>query len=164
MRFILVLLCVAGAGFSGWVFGSLHPAPDSVLDPIRSQLAAFAAPNEAIATTATASRALEPIDATEESLAMYRFWIREARELHPYAESEDRMYAVMMCESGGNASIVNPAGPYTGLFQYSDETWRGAWNTYRDGEITEAQAQIFATALAWSLNMQSHWGCYRAAE
>jgi hypothetical protein len=71
------------------------------------------------------------------------------------------MYAVMMCESGGRPLIANPAGPYTGLFQYSNATWNGAWNTYRDRGVKSAEAQIMATALAWSLNMQSHWGCYR---
>lgn len=94
------------------------------------------------------------------ALDQYRVWISEARALHPYSDSEQRMYDVMMCESGGNPSIVNPAGPYTGLFQYVAGTWNGEWNTYRESEITDARAQIFATALAWSLNMQSHWGCY----
>jgi hypothetical protein len=100
----------------------------------------------------------------EAALAQYRVWISEARVTHPYADSEDRMYDVMMCESGGNPEIVNPAGPYTGLFQYVDGTWQGDWNTYRDQAITDARAQIFATALAWNLGMQSHWGCYAQAQ
>lgn len=97
------------------------------------------------------------------ALDQYRAWISEARTLHPYPDSETRMFDVMMCESGGNADIVNPAGPYTGLFQYANGTWNGEWNTYRDSEITDGRAQIFATALAWSLNMQSQWGCYTRA-
>jgi hypothetical protein len=95
------------------------------------------------------------------TLALYRAWIAEARAKHPYADSVDRMYAVMMCESGGRLAVVNPAGPYTGLFQYVAGTWNGTWNTYRTAGMVDAKAQIFATALAWSLNMQSHWGCYR---
>jgi hypothetical protein len=71
------------------------------------------------------------------------------------------MYAVMMCESGGKASIVNTAGPYKGLFQYSPLTWNGPWNTYRDQGILDPKAQVFATALAWSLKMQRQWGCYK---
>lgn len=70
------------------------------------------------------------------------------------------MHAVMMCESGGRPAAVNPAGPYTGLFQYSDSTWNGAWNIYRNDGIRDPKAQIFATALAWNLRMQGHWGCY----
>ncbi|NQY14779.1 MAG: hypothetical protein HRT81_13080 [Henriciella sp.] len=99
----------------------------------------------------------------EAALAQYRVWISEARAVHPYPDSEDRMFDVMMCESGGNPEIVNPAGPYTGLFQYVAGTWDGDWNTYRDQAITDARAQIFATALAWNLGMQSHWGCYTRA-
>ena len=94
-------------------------------------------------------------------LKQYRTWIGEARAKYGYTESADRMYAVMMCESGGRAAIVNPAGPYKGLFQYSPLTWNGPWNTYRDQGILDAKAQVFATALAWSLKMQRQWGCYK---
>lgn len=96
----------------------------------------------------------------EAALAQYRVWMGEARVLHSYPESEQRMYEVMMCESGGHADIVNPAGPYSGLFQYADGTWSGDWNTYRENDILDPRSQIFATALAWSLNMQGQWGCY----
>jgi len=96
-----------------------------------------------------------------EALSQYRAWIAWARRQHPYVESEARMYAVMMCESGGRPLIANPTGPYTGLFQYSNATWNDGWNIYRDRGVKNAEAQILATALAWSLNKQSHWGCYR---
>jgi hypothetical protein len=96
-----------------------------------------------------------------DTLSQYRAWIAWARRQHPYEESDARMYAVMMCESGGRPLIVNSAGPYTGLFQYSNATWNGPWNTYRDRGVKNPEAQIMATALAWSPNMQSHWGCYR---
>ncbi len=96
-----------------------------------------------------------------DALNQYRAWIAWARSQHPYDESEARMFAVMMCESGGRSLIANPAGPYTGLFQYSNATWTDTWNTYRDRGVKSAEAQIMATALAWSLNMQSQWGCYR---
>lgn len=98
--------------------------------------------------------------ANEQAFDQYRAWISEARARHPYPDSEERMYAVMMCESGGRATVVNSAGPYSGLFQYSPATWSGDWNTYRDEDILDPQAQIFATALAWSNGMQGHWGCY----
>jgi uncharacterized protein YabE (DUF348 family) len=32
--------------------------------------------------------------------------------------------ALAQCESGGNPNIVNPAGPYYGLYQFSLSTWR----------------------------------------
>lgn len=95
------------------------------------------------------------------NLMQYRTWITEARVKHPYPEAEQRMYDVMMCESGGKADIVNKAGPYTGLFQYSTPTWKGAWNAYKDGGITDAKSQIFATAQAWEKKMQNQWGCYK---
>jgi len=110
----------------------------------------------ALAACATPSK---PAPSTPQD--QYRAWISEARRKHPYEESEARMHAVMMCESGGRPSIVNPAGPYTGLFQYAKATWNGAWNIYRNDGILDPRAQIFATALAWSLDMQNHWGCYR---
>lgn len=127
-------------------------------------LAACASPAKSAVTAAgvtpppvTNPRAA-PDDAT---LKLYRQWIGWARVKHPYADSEARMYAVMMCESGGRSAIVNPAGPYTGLFQYATGTWNDTWNTYRADGPLNAKAQIFATALAWSLKMQSHWGCYK---
>lgn len=99
--------------------------------------------------------------ADTETVARYRDWISEARALHPYDDSERRMFEVMRCESGCNASAVNRAGPYRGLFQYSDATWHGAWNLYRDKSVLDPKAQIFATALAWSKHMQRRWGsCY----
>lgn len=65
------------------------------------------------------------------------------------------MVALMMWESRGQAALVNPAGPYTGLFQYSASTWRGDWNSYRDQSILDPKAQIFATTQAWQRRMQS---------
>jgi hypothetical protein len=90
----------------------------------------------------------------------YREWIHEARDMYPYADSEERMVAVMLCESGGDPAIVSPDGVNHGLFQYNAATWAGDWNPYRDQPIYDARAQIFATACAWSLGMQGQWGCY----
>jgi len=112
-------------------------------------------------TTSTSPTGDPRAPASEATLAQYRAWITDARKKHPYPESEARMYAVMMCESTGRVAIVNPAGPYTGLFQYAAGTWNDTWNTYRGDGMLDAKAQIFATALAWSRDMQSHWGCYR---
>lgn len=69
------------------------------------------------------------------------------------------MFQVMLCESNGNASVFGAAG-YVGLFQYRKATWKGSWNIYKDEDIHDARAQIFATALAWHDNLQGMWGCY----
>ena len=120
-----------------------------------------AAPAATPAPAAPAASTNPRAPATEATLKQYRAWIAEARAKHPYADSEARMNAVMMCESGGRAGVVNPVGPYSGLFQYAVPTWKDKWNTYAGGGILDAKSQIFATALAWSLKMQSHWGCYK---
>ena len=95
------------------------------------------------------------------TLEQYKQWIREAREKHPYRESVDKMYRVMMCESGGDARALGGGGRWKGLFQYVTSTWRGSWNPYRAEDVFSAKAQIFATAHAWSRGMQGHWTCYR---
>lgn len=86
----------------------------------------------------------------------YRALMEEARRKHPYPESVDVMWQVMMCESSGNPTIAGPGG-LMGLFQYTPETWTGSWNPYRDQPISDARAQIFATAKAWSDGYQHWW-------
>jgi hypothetical protein len=93
------------------------------------------------------------------SSEQYRAWMDEARIRHPYGESVEQMWEVMMCESSGDPNTI--AGAHHGLFQYSVETWAGDWNPYRDSPILDPQAQIFATAKAWHDGYQSWWGCYR---
>ncbi len=93
----------------------------------------------------------------------YRAWIEQARVQYPYAESADKMWQVMQCESSGNPNIGDPAGQHFGLFQYNTTTWAGDWNPYRDHSIFDAQAQIFATAKAWHDGNQAWWGCYLLA-
>ncbi len=90
--------------------------------------------------------------------AQYRLWMEEARTLHPYSETVEHMWAVMLCESGGQPNASN--GVNHGLFQFSADTWAGAWNAYRDQPILDPRAQIFATAQAWQAGYQSWWGCY----
>jgi hypothetical protein len=93
-------------------------------------------------------------------LDQYRAWMEEARAAHPYGESLDVMWEVMICESSGRADEV--AGSYSGLFQYDSATWAGDWNPYRTNAILDPRAQIFATAKAWLDGNQHWWGCYRA--
>jgi hypothetical protein len=94
------------------------------------------------------------------NVSQYRLWMADARALYPYAQSVDKMYRVMMCESGGNPSASGGRGAWLGLFQYAPGTWRGSWNPYRSNSIWDAKSQIYATAKAWSIGMQSHWSCY----
>ncbi|MBI3437842.1 MAG: hypothetical protein HY054_04185 [Proteobacteria bacterium] len=177
MRLLVVLIL---GGIIGWIVGSLYPAPQAWLawinrpaieehlnpgaqDPATTrstpaptpESSAQPAPSSTPPSAQSSHRG--PVDA--QTLNQYRAWIHEARQTHPYPDSEDRMYALMMCESRGQATLVNPAGPYSGLFQYSSATWRGAWNTYRDQSILDPRAQIFATALAFQRHMQGQWGC-----
>lgn len=184
MRILILVLFFGLLWVSGWIVGSLYPAPQMLLTPVQSWLAEPEdAPDRQIDTDGT--DLVEPTEFSESGEAaapdadpppsvntseseaspdQYRAWISEARAEHPYTDSEERMFAVMMCESGGDASIVNPAGPYTGLFQYAVGTWNGDWNLYRDNGMTDARSQIFATALAWNLGMQNQWGCYTSHE
>ncbi len=99
--------------------------------------------------------------ASASTLAQYKTWIAQARAMYPYPQSTDKMYRVMMCESGGNASVVGGTGNrYIGLFQYAPSTWAGRWNSYRYNSMYDAKSQIFATAKAWSIGMQNQWSCY----
>ncbi len=80
--------------------------------------------------------------------------------MYPYPQSIDKMYRVMICESSGNPKASGGGGAWLGLFQYARGTWGGRWNPYRNNSIFDAKSQIFATAKAWSIGMQSHWSCY----
>ncbi|ABX04553.1 MAG TPA: hypothetical protein DEF47_08960 [Herpetosiphon sp.] len=106
-------------------------------------------PTQAVAST--------PSISADDWQSQYRAWIEEARQTHPYSESSEVMWNVMICESSGNPTIQGPGG-LTGLFQYQPSTWAGTWNPYRDQPITDARAQIFATAKAWHDGNQQWWG------
>ena len=187
MRLLFVLII---GGLLGWIVGSLYPAPRAWLASINLaaiqqrlassgeqahsplttiQTGANAPTTIAAAPSSAPSAQSAPRPASrgvidEQTLNQYRAWIHEARQAHPYADSEERMYALMICESRGQAGLISPAGSYSGLFQYSAGTWRGVWNSYRDQSILDPRAQIFATALAWQRRMQAQWGaCYTQA-
>lgn len=117
-----------------------------------------AAPTASLPTALPPTAEPTATPAPTDELGQYRAWIEEARGTHPYAETSDQMWAVMLCESSGNPQA---ASAYYGLFQYSPATWAGEWNPYRDQSIFDPRAQIFATAKAWSDGHQGWWGCYR---
>ncbi len=142
-----VLLAVLGSRTArNWGVPSFAPRPTATASPARP------APLAAIPVSDTRPPTPDPDP--------YIQWIHEARAQYPYLESEAQMIAVMRCESGSDPASVSPDGANVGLFQYSLATWTGDWNPYRDQPITDARAQIFATARAWNLGMQGQWGCY----
>lgn len=119
------------------------------------------------AETAQAAPVAQPASVPTQSasggtstLAQYRQWMEEARLAYSYPQSVDKMWRVMMCESGGNPRASGGGGAWLGLFQYVPGTWAGSWNPFRSNSIWDARSQIFATAKAWSIGMQSAWSCY----
>lgn len=145
----IVLLAVIGARTArNWGVPSLAPRPTP----------------SAVPPTAESQAAIPIVDTQPPAPTpdLYRQWIHEARAQYPYPDSEERMVAVLLCESGGDPAIVSADGANHGLFQYSEATWAGEWNPYRAESIYDARAQIFATACAWGRGMQGQWGCYTA--
>jgi hypothetical protein len=98
--------------------------------------------------------------ATATTIDQYRAWMLDAKNTYHYPQTLDKMYRVMMCESGGNSRASGGGGAWLGLYQYAPTTWRGSWNPYRKSSIWDAKAQIYATAKAWSIGMQGQWSCY----
>ncbi|UFU04572.1 transglycosylase family protein [Ruania suaedae] len=62
--------------------------------------------------------------------------------------------ALAQCESGGNPQAVNPAGPYYGLYQFTQGTWQSVGGS---GLPTEASAAE-QTQRAQALQARSGWG------
>lgn len=109
---------------------------------------------------AVISKPVEVQAAGSRELEQYKALMVNARQMYPYPQSVEKMYRVMMCESGGNPKASGARGSYLGLFQYAPATWRGSWNPYRNASIWDVKAQIYATAKAWSIGMQGRWGCF----
>jgi hypothetical protein len=89
---------------------------------------------------------------------LMRAWERDGRwrpiidvAAKRYRVSADRMYRMMMRESGGRRYAGTM---YKGLFQYHPGTWRGSWNPWRNDSIYDGSSQIFATAYA----IRRGWG------
>ncbi|HKP54861.1 MAG TPA: SH3 domain-containing protein [Chloroflexia bacterium] len=140
---------ITAKGFTGWAMAKyLVQAPAATETAAKKETAAEAKP--AVQTQGGATT----------TLGQYRQWMEEARKMYPYKQGIDKMWSVMMCESGGNARASGGGGRWLGLFQYAPGTWGGSWNPYRGNSIWDARSQIFATAKAWSIGMQSHWSCY----
>ena len=163
MRRILLLLILLGlAGCGGAV-----ATPEPTLGPILSTETGPRPTADPAFAVATVGAATQPVPAALATPAptlsgataedQYRRWMEEARATHPYSDTVDLMWQVMLCESSGNPDAVGPGG-LQGLFQYQPDTWARDWNPYRSEAINDARAQIFATAKAWSDGNQSWWG------
>jgi uncharacterized protein YgiM (DUF1202 family) len=139
---------VTAKGYTGWVM-----AQYLVQAPVATQPETKSATPKAVTPVQTGNGTVSKLD-------QYRLWMEEARKLYPYPQSLDKMWSVMWCESKGDAHASGGGGLWLGLFQYAPGTWGGSWNPYRGNSIWDAKSQIFATAKAWSIGMQSHWSCY----
>ncbi|HET9496086.1 MAG TPA: SH3 domain-containing protein [Chloroflexia bacterium] len=144
---------ISAGGLRGWCMAVYLAQAQEEASRTTAAPASAPARAEPAGPTAAANTSARPTH------AQLRQWMEEARALHPYPDSVDKMWRVMMCESSGNPNAVG-AGRYYGLFQYLPGTWGGSWNPYRSESIFDAHAQIFATARAWSIGMQGHWSCY----
>ena len=163
-RILLILMLLGLAGCGAPASG---PTPEPTFGLILSAgTAARPTPDPAfsVATVAAGGQTIPAASATPAPTLggaspdeQYRSWIEEARATHPYSETADVMWQVMICESSGNPAAIGPGG-LQGLFQYQPSTWAESWNPYRSEPIGDARAQIFATAKAWSDGYQSWWG------
>ena len=160
---------IAGKGLTGWAMAqylaqAASPAEPEAKKESEPQAKPAVESKPAATATPTAKPKAEPTaerrSAGTSTLEQYRQWMEEARAMYPYKQTIDKMWSVMMCESGGNARASGGGGRWLGLFQYAPGTWGGSWNPYRRESIWDAKSQIFATAKAWSIGMQSHWSCY----
>jgi uncharacterized protein YgiM (DUF1202 family) len=158
---------ITAKGIAGWVMAQFLVEAPAAAEPAAqkesSPQAKPAVEQKPAPPTATPTPRPQPTAAPKgatSTLEQYRLWIEEARQMYPYKQTTAKMWAVMMCESGGNARASGGGGRWLGLFQYAPGTWGGSWNPYRTNSIWDARSQIFATAKAWSIGMQSHWSCY----
>ncbi len=74
-----------------------------------------------------------------------------------YGQSAKDMERVARCESGLNPCAVNRSGPYYGLFQFLESTWRTT--PYKDSSIYDPEAQALATAWMWKEGRKNEWAC-----
>jgi uncharacterized protein YgiM (DUF1202 family) len=139
---------VTAKGYTGWVMAQYLVQAQAATQP------------EAKSATPKVATTVQTGNGATSTLGQYRLWMEEARKMYPYAQSVDKMWSVMWCESRGDARASGGGGLWLGLFQYAPGTWKGSWNPYRGNSIWDAKSQIFATAKAWSIGMQSHWSCY----
>lgn len=83
-------------------------------------------------------------------------WEDLINEIAPrYGADPAGLAKIMMCESGGNLTSYNPAGPYYGMFQFEEYTWTRIVG-YPMSMIYDARAQIDGAAKLYSARYW-HW-------
>ena len=156
---------ITAKGYNGWVMARYLVQAPAATEIDAKKEAPEVKPAVEVKPAATEKPKATPVPTAAtrgatSTMDQYRLWMEEARLMYPYKQGIDKMWSVMMCESGGNARASGGGGSWLGLFQYAPGTWGGSWNPYRGNSIWDARSQIFATAKAWSIGMQSHWSCY----
>ncbi|MBA3450743.1 MAG: transglycosylase SLT domain-containing protein [Chloroflexia bacterium] len=74
-----------------------------------------------------------------------------------YGQSANDMERVARCESALNPCAVNRSGPYYGLFQFLESTWKTT--PYAGSSIYDPEAQALATAWMWKEGRKNEWAC-----
>ncbi len=83
-----------------------------------------------------------------------RYIKRAARR---YNQSESAMLRVARCESNLDPCAVNSRGPYYGLYQFLESTWRTT--PYRRDDIFDPKPQALAAAWMWKQGRKNEWAC-----
>lgn len=74
-----------------------------------------------------------------------------------FPEDPDTAYAVVACESAGNASAVSPAG-YYGLWQFDLPTWASVGGTGYP-HLATVDEQMMRARMLFDARGWSPWGC-----
>lgn len=83
-----------------------------------------------------------------------RFIERAAKR---YNQSEKAMLRVARCESNLDPCAVNRSGPYYGLYQFLESTWKTT--PYKRDDIFDPKAQALAAAWMWKQGRKNEWAC-----
>ncbi|WP_310911885.1 ubiquitin-like domain-containing protein [Lipingzhangella rawalii] len=65
--------------------------------------------------------------------------------------------ALAECESGGDPTVVNPAGPYYGLYQFDEPTWQSVGGTGLPSEASPSEQTMRAKMLYEQAGGSSPW-------
>ena len=82
-------------------------------------------------------------------------FIKDAANRHN--QSERAMLRVAQCESNYDPCAVNRAGPYYGLFQFLESTWKTT--PYDRDDIFDPKTNALATAWMWKEGRRNEWAC-----
>lgn len=75
-----------------------------------------------------------------------------------FPEQVDRAYAVVMCESSGNARAVSLGGRYFGMWQFDLATWQSVGGVGLPSEAS-VEEQMMRARMLYDARGWSPWGC-----